>query len=67
MLLASCSKREISLAATAVKAELEDPVDHQDWQEELNLTPPESLEISDDEDSQERNNVIGKRQDVQDG
>ena len=53
--------------ATAVKAELEDPVDHQDWQEELNLTPPESLEISDDEDSQERNNVIGKRPDVQDG
>ena len=53
--------------ATPVKVELEDPVDHQHWQEELNLTPPESLEISDDEDRQERNNVIGKRQDVQDG
>lgn len=67
MLLASCSKREISLVATPVKAELEDPVDHQHWQEELNLTPPETLEISDDEDRQERNNVIGKRQDVQHG
>ena len=67
MLLASCSKREVSPVATPVKAELEDPVDHQHWQEELNLTPPESLEISDDEDRQERNNVIGKRQDVQDG
>ena len=67
MLLASCSKREVSPVATPVKAALEDQVDHQDWQEELNLTPPESLEISDHEVSQERNNVIGKRQDVQEG
>lgn len=65
MLLASCSKREVSPVATPVKTALEDPVDHQDWQEELNLTPLESLEISDDEDSPEGNNVIRKRQDVQ--
>ena len=67
MLLASCSNREVSPVAKPVETALEDPVDHQDWQEELNLTPPESLEISDDEDSRERNNVIRKRQDVQEG
>lgn len=52
--------------ATPVKTALVGPVDHQEWEEELNLTP-ESLEISDNEDCQERNNVIGKRQDVQEG
>lgn len=67
MLLASCFKREVSSVAMPVKTALEDPVDPPDWQEELNLTPPESLEITDNEDSQEMNNVIGKRRDIQEG